>query len=69
MKPLANVNKDDQHLISVLKDRRHDGNEVRVRGEVRYVQQPLQLLQGDGNSRTRHETHNRRMREELNDET
>jgi hypothetical protein len=36
-------------------DRFHDGNEVRLGGEGRDVEQPLELLQADGDGRAGHE--------------
>lgn len=55
-------------LVNLSENRLHDMDEVGVGGEVDDVEQPLQLLQADGDGGAGHEAHNRRMREELDHE-
>jgi uncharacterized protein YndB with AHSA1/START domain len=51
--------------VVFFKGRSQDGNDVRLRGEVRDVEQPLQLLQADGDGRAGHEANDHRMRKKL----
>lgn len=61
--------RDQTHLVDVVEDGGHDGDEAHLGGEVGDAQQRLELLQRHDDRRAGHEPHQRSLRQEVDDET
>jgi hypothetical protein len=59
---------DIYHLLGVVEDGGHDGDEAHLGGEVDDAQQRLELLQRHDDGGAGHEAHQRRLRQEVDDE-
>jgi len=55
----------DTHLVPVMEDGAHDGDEVCLGREVLHPQHPLELLHNDDRRRAAHEPGDRRPRQEI----
>ena len=59
--------REENYLIEMPKNRLHDRDEVSVGGEVGDIEQPFELLQGNGDGSASHEPYNGCMGQKLGD--